>query len=75
MVDKYYIITYIVNITLTDEEIKHIEYSTRGPQSSNLLWECRKETLTAFNFYIAAVNKVEPSKTIKSLLCSSVQTF
>ena len=31
MVDKY-----VVNISLTDEEIKHIEYSTRGQQSSNL---------------------------------------
>ena len=30
MVDKY-----IVNISLTDEEIKYIEYSTRGQQSSS----------------------------------------
>ena len=31
MVDKY-----VVNISLTDEEIKHIEYSTRGQRFSNL---------------------------------------
>ena len=66
MVDKY-----VVNISLTDEEIKHVEYSTRGQQSSNLWWEYRKEKLTASNFYIAAVNKVEPSK--KSLFYSSVK--
>ena len=69
MVDKC-----VVNISLTDEEIKHIEYSTRGQQSSNLWWEYRKEKLTASNFYIAAVNKVEPSKKIKSLFYSSVKT-
>ena len=40
----------------------NIEYSTRGQQSSNLWWEYGKEKLTASNFYIAAVNKVEPSK-------------
>ena len=33
-----------------------------------------KEKLTASNFYIAAVNKVEPSKKIKSLFYSSVKT-
>ena len=69
MVDKY-----VVNISLTDEEIRHIEYSTRDQQSSNLWWEYRKEKLTASNFYIAAVNKVEPSKKIKSLFFSSVKT-
>ena len=60
---------YVVNISLSDEEIKHIEYSTRGQQSSNLWWEYRK----FFNFYIAAVNKVEPSKKIKSLFYPSVK--
>ena len=70
MVDKY-----VVNISLTDEEIRHIEYSTRDQQSSNLWWEYRKEKLTASNFYIAAVNKVEPSKKIKSLFFSSVKTI
>ena len=64
----------VVNISLTDEEIKHIEYSTRGQQSSNLWWEYRKEKLTASHFYIAAVNKVEPSKKIKSLFYSSAKT-
>ena len=63
MVDKY-----VVNISLTNEEIKHIEYSTRGQQFSNLWGQCRKEKLTASNFYIAAVNKVEPSKK-KQTLC------
>ena len=58
---------YFVNISLTDKEIKHIEYSTRGLQSSNLRWEYRKEKITASNFYIAAVNKVKPSKKLKSL--------
>ena len=57
MVDKY-----IVNISLTDEEIKHIECSTRGQQSSNLWWEYRNKKLTASNFYITAVNKVESRK-------------
>ena len=56
---------YVVDISLIDEEIKHIEYSTRGQQSSNLWWEYRKGKLTASNFYIAAVYKVEPSKKIK----------
>ena len=69
MVDKY-----VVNISITDEEIKHIECSTRGQQSSNLWWVYRKEKLTASNFYIAAVNKVEPSTKIKSLFYSSVKT-
>ena len=56
MVDKY-----AVNILLTDEEIKHIEYSTRGQQYSSLWWEHRNEKFTASNFCIAAVSKVEPS--------------
>ena len=56
MVDKY-----VVNILLIDEEIKHIEYSTKGQQYSNLWWEYRNEKFTASNFCIAAVNKVEPS--------------
>ena len=63
----------VVNISLTDEEIKHIKYSTRGQQSSNLWWEYRQEKLTASNIYIAAVNKVEPSKKIKSLIYFSVK--
>ena len=64
----------MLSISITDEEIKHIEYSTRGQQSSNLWWEYGKEKLTASNFYIAAVNKVEPSKNIKSSFYSSVKT-
>ena len=68
MVDKY-----VVNISLTDEEIKRIEYSTRGQQSSKLWWEYRKEKLTASNFYISSVTKVEPNKKIKSLIYSSVK--
>ena len=68
MVDKY-----VVNISLTDEEIKRIEYSARGQQSSKLWWEYRKEKLTASNFYISAVTKVEPNKKIKSLIYSSVK--
>ena len=68
MVDKY-----VVNISLTDEEIKRIEYSARGQQSSKLWWEYREEKLTASNFYISAVTKVEPNKKIKSLIYSSVK--
>ena len=68
MVDKY-----VVNISLTDEEIKRIEYSARGQQSSKLRWEYREEKLTASNFYISAVTKVEPNKKIKSLIYSSVK--
>ena len=64
----------VVNISLTDEEIKNIEYSTRGQQSSNFWWEYRKEKLTASNFYIAAVNKVQLSRKIKSLFYSSAKT-
>ena len=59
---------YVDDISLTDEEIKNVEYSTRGQQSSNLWWEYRREKLTASNFYIAAVNKVEPVKTIIYLI-------
>ena len=69
MVDKC-----IVNISLTDEEIKYIEYSTRGQQSSSLWWEYRKEKLTTSNIYIAAINKVKPGKKIKSLFYSSAET-
>ena len=69
VVDKY-----VVNISLTDKVIKHIEYFTRAQQPSYLSWEYRKEKLTASNFYIAAVNKVEPSKKIKSWFYSSFKT-
>ena len=64
----------MLSISLTDEEINYIEYSTRCQQSSNLWWEYRKVKLTASNFQIAAVNKAEPSKRIKSLFYSSVKT-
>ena len=30
---------YVDDISLTDEEIKDIEYFTRGERSSNLRWE------------------------------------
>ena len=69
MVDKY-----VANISLSDYDIKHIEYPTRGQQSSHLWKEYRQEKLAASNFYIAAVNKVEASKRIKSLFYSSVKT-
>ena len=69
MVDKY-----VVNISLTDEEIKHIEYSTRAQQSSHLWLEYRKEKPTTSNFHIAAINKVDSRKKIKSLFHSSVKT-
>ena len=37
----------MMTLTLTDEEMKHIEYFTRGWQSSNLWWEYKKrKTLT-----------------------------
>ena len=61
-------------MSLTNEEIKHIEFSTRGQQSSDLWWEYRKEKSPASNFYIVSVKKVEPSEKIKSLFCSSVKT-
>ena len=40
----------MLSISLTDEEINYIEYSTRCQQSSNLWWEYRKVKLTASNF-------------------------
>ena len=59
LVDKY-----VDDISLTDEEIRHIEHSIRGQQSSNLWWEYRKEKPAASNFYVAAVNKVDLLKTV-----------
>ena len=59
MVDKY-----VDDISLTDEEIRHIEHSIRGQQSSNLWWEYRKEKPAASNFYVAGVNKVDLLKTV-----------
>ena len=59
---------YVDDISLTDEEIKNVEYPTRGQQSSNLWWEYGRKKLTASNFYIAAANKVEPVKTIICLI-------
>ena len=43
------------------------------PGVNNLWWEYRKEKLTASNFYIATVNKVEPRKKM-SFFYSSVKT-
>ena len=68
MVDKY-----VVDILLADDDIKHIEYSTRGQQSSNLWGEYRKEKLTTSDVYIAVVNKVEPNKIKSSFKTSSVK--
>ena len=64
----------VANVSLTDDEIKHVKYSTRRQQSSNLWWKYRKEKLTESNFIIAAVNKIDPSKKIKSLFHPSVKT-
>ena len=38
----------------------------------SLWWEYRKEKLTASNFRIAVINKVEPNKKLNSLFYSSV---
>ena len=68
VVDKY-----VVDILLADDDIKHIEYSTRGQQSSNLWGEYRKEKLRTSDIYIAVVNKVEPNKIKSSFKTSSVK--
>ena len=44
--------------------IEHSIGGIRGQQSSNLLWEYRKEKPAASNFYVAAVNKVDLLKTV-----------
>ena len=50
---KYMVDKYVVNIT--DEELEHMEYSTRSQQSSKFSWEYRKGKLTTSNFYIGVV--------------------
>ena len=60
--------------TISEEEIKETEMSTRG-QSQNPMWfEKRKSILTASNFGKAAKTKVEPSNKLKAKLYSNFTT-
>lgn len=60
--------------TISEEEIKETEMSTRG-QNQNLIWfEKRKSVLTASNFGKAAKTKVEPSNKLKAMLYSKFTT-
>ena len=60
--------------TISEEEIKETEMSTRG-QSQNPMWfEKRKSILTASNFGKAAKTKVEPSNKLMAMLYSNCTT-
>ena len=47
----------VVNISLTDEEIKHIEYSTRGQQSSNFSGSIEKKNSQLLIFTLQLLTK------------------
>ena len=69
MVDEH-----VSSWTISEEEIKETEMSTRG-QSQNPIWfEKRKSILTASNFGKAAKTKVEPSNKLKAMLYSNLTT-
>ena len=69
MVDEH-----VSSWTISEEEIKETEISTRG-QSQNPIWfEKRKSILTASNFGKAAKTKVEPSNKLKAMLYSNFTT-
>lgn len=69
MVDEH-----VSSWTISEEEIKETEMSTRG-QSQNPMWfEKRKSILTASNFGKAAKTKVEPSNKLKAMLYSNFTT-
>ena len=65
---------HVSSWTISEEEIKETERSTRG-QSQNPIWfEKRKSMLTASNFGKAAKTKVEPSNKLKAMLYSNFTT-
>ena len=65
---------HVSSWTVSEEEIKETEMSTRG-QSQNPIWfEKRKSILTASNFGKAAKTKVEPSNKLKAMLYSNFTT-
>ena len=69
MVDEH-----VSSWTISEEEIKETEMSTRG-QSQNPIWfEKRKSILTVSNFGKAAKTKVEPSNKLKAMLYSNFIT-
>ncbi|PFX22246.1 putative pre-mRNA-splicing factor ATP-dependent RNA helicase mog-4 [Stylophora pistillata] len=69
MVDEH-----VSSWTISEEEIRETEMSTRG-QSQNPIWfDKRKSILTASNFGKAAKTKVEPSKKLKAMLYSNFTT-
>ena len=61
---------YVDSQTVSNSEVSEIEKCTRGQASSQHWWDHRKERLTASKFYTAAVNTVESSKRINSILYS-----
>ena len=65
---------YVDSMSITFAEISEIEKNTRGQMSSEHWWNYRKERLTASKFYSAAVNTVEPSKKINSMLYTKLST-
>ena len=65
---------HVSSWTISEEEIKETERSTRG-QSQNPIWfEKRKSMLTASNFGKAAKTKVEPSNKLKAMVYSNFTT-
>lgn len=69
MVDEH-----VSSWTISEDEIKETEISTRG-QSQNPIWfEKRKSILTASNFGIVAKTKLEPSNKLKAMLYSNFTT-
>ena len=61
----------VKSMSITFDEIYAVEELTRGQSLLPEWWEIRKECFTASNFYLAAVNKVEPSNKLKFILYSS----
>ena len=60
--------------TISDEEIKETEMSTRGPNQNPIWFKKRKSVLTASNFGKAAKTNVEPSNKLKAMLYSKFTT-
>ena len=60
--------------TISEEEIKETEMSTRGRSQNPIWFEKRKSILTASNFGKAAKTKVEPSNKLKAMLYSNFTT-
>ncbi|XP_065056985.1 uncharacterized protein LOC135685107 [Rhopilema esculentum] len=62
------------NLSLNSEEIDNIEKRTRG-QSSNEQWKReRMYRITSSNFYLAAVNTIEPSSKLKAMFYKPFST-